>query len=185
MASERQIAANRYNARNSTGPRSTTGKKRAARNSLRHGLTINTALSQDCEAVEPLARQIVGNTADEFVLERARAAARAQLDLARVREIKVALINQVSAFGDLGLRPRFRTLREVRIFLGLTVRSKTPDPLPEMPSKEPERTAEAVRRLLPELGKLRRYERRAFTARDRALRELSFAKRSQYLDLKQ
>jgi hypothetical protein len=32
MASERQIAANRRNARKSTGPRSGAGKKRASRN---------------------------------------------------------------------------------------------------------------------------------------------------------
>jgi hypothetical protein len=39
MASERQIEANRRNARNSTGPRSRSGKKRASANAFRHGLT--------------------------------------------------------------------------------------------------------------------------------------------------
>jgi hypothetical protein len=33
------------------------------------------------------------------------------------------------------------------------------DPLPAMPAQEPERTAEAVRRILPELIPLQRYER--------------------------
>ena len=37
MATERQIAANRRNALHSKGPRSIGGKKRASRNSLRHG----------------------------------------------------------------------------------------------------------------------------------------------------
>ena len=41
MASERQIAANRRNARKSTGPRSGAGRKRASRNAYRHGLTLN------------------------------------------------------------------------------------------------------------------------------------------------
>jgi hypothetical protein len=41
MASERQIAANRRNARKSTGPRSGAGKKRASRNAYRHGLTLS------------------------------------------------------------------------------------------------------------------------------------------------
>jgi hypothetical protein len=41
MASERQIAANRRNARKSTGPRSAAGKKRASRNAYRYGLTLS------------------------------------------------------------------------------------------------------------------------------------------------
>ena len=44
-----------------------------------------------------------------------------------------------------------------------------PDP---MPLQEPERSAEAIRRSLPELLKLDRYERRATSRRDRAVREL-------------
>jgi hypothetical protein len=38
MATARQIAANRLNARRSTGPRSLAGKRRSRRNALRHGL---------------------------------------------------------------------------------------------------------------------------------------------------
>lgn len=41
-----------------------------------------------------------------------------------------------------------------------------------MPSQEPERSAEAVRRVLPELRKLDRYERRAAARRDRAVLHL-------------
>ena len=43
---------------------------------------------------------------------------------------------------------------------------------PSMPSSEPERSAEAARRALPELLKLDRYERRAVARRDRAIRHL-------------
>jgi hypothetical protein len=39
MASERQIAANRQNARRSSGPRSNAGKRRSSANALRHGLS--------------------------------------------------------------------------------------------------------------------------------------------------
>ena len=39
MATQRQIAANRANARKSTGPRTEAGKRRAKRNALTHGLT--------------------------------------------------------------------------------------------------------------------------------------------------
>jgi hypothetical protein len=50
------------------------------------------------------------------------------------------------------------------------------DSLATMPTQEPERTAEAVRRALPELRKLDRYERLAVARRDRAIHEI--AKRS-------
>jgi hypothetical protein len=46
-------------------------------------------------------------------------------------------------------------------------------PLATMPNKEPERTAEAIRRALPELRKLDRYESRAVARRDRAIREIT------------
>jgi hypothetical protein len=39
MASKDQIQANRLNAKKSTGPKTFSGKSRASRNSLRHGLT--------------------------------------------------------------------------------------------------------------------------------------------------
>ena len=41
-----------------------------------------------------------------------------------------------------------------------------------MPSQEPDRSAEAVRRVLPELRQLDRYERRAAAQRERAVRNL-------------
>jgi hypothetical protein len=42
---------------------------------------------------------------------------------------------------------------------------------PKLPTKEPDRTAEAIRRSLPELIKLDRYERRAALLLDRTMRE--------------
>lgn len=44
MTSPRQIAANRLNARKSTGPRTLAGKRRSRRNALRHGLTAETLI---------------------------------------------------------------------------------------------------------------------------------------------
>jgi hypothetical protein len=50
------------------------------------------------------------------------------------------------------------------------------DTLPEMPKEEPHRTAEAVRRALPSLLRLARYEMRAVARRDNAIRTLGFGK---------
>ena len=93
MASDRKIAANRRNACRSTGPRSRGGKQRAGRNSFRHGLSISSSASCAAEA-EPLARQIAGDTNNAIILERARAVAYAELDLARVQRAKIALIER-------------------------------------------------------------------------------------------
>ena len=44
MATEKQIAANRQNAKSSTGPRTEYGKRRSRRNAMRHGLTAETVI---------------------------------------------------------------------------------------------------------------------------------------------
>ena len=102
MASERQIAANRRNGRKSTGPRSGAGRKRASRNAYRHGLTLSiSSTAAFAKQLDKLVHKIAGDTEDEIVLERARAFAQAELELARVRRAKVALIERASAFGEL------------------------------------------------------------------------------------
>src|SRR5207342_498189 len=97
MATERQIAANRRNAVNSTGPRSSAGKRRARRSSYRHGLSVAAA---GCpEQVERLAREIAGAGADATVLEQARSIAQAQLDLTQIRRVRTSLIQRTTEFG--------------------------------------------------------------------------------------
>ena len=63
-------------------------------------------------------------------------------------------------------------------FLGAKLWKNRPkfavDSLPELPTEEPQRSAEAVRRALPALVKLQRYERRAVAKRDQAIRALAF-----------
>jgi hypothetical protein len=182
MASERQIAANRRNARGSTGPRSTSGKKRTSQNAYRHGLTKPISSAEFAREAEMLARQIAGDTEDKITIERARDAAEAELELARVRRVKVALIERVAAFGRFDVPSRFASPKDeaawiLQHFWGATLWKGRPklaiDPLPAMPSQEPQRTAEAVRRILPELTKLNRYESRAVTRRDRAIRAIT------------
>jgi hypothetical protein len=178
VASERQISANRRNALKSTGPKSRAGKKRAASNSLRHGLSITSV--PECEAVESLARRIAGDIASDAVLGHARAAARAHTHLAGIRALETEIINRTFLFGTLELRVRYRsTTAEIR-YIKMQLKTGQPfslppriDPLGPMPSEEAERMDEALRRSLPALRNLYRYERRAITQRDRALSEIS------------
>jgi hypothetical protein len=181
MTSERQIAANRRNARNSTGPRSTSGRKRASQNAFRHGLTTRVSSAEFDREVETLARQIAGDTEDRVTLELARDAAEAELELARVRRVKAALIDRMAAFGRFDVPNRFASPKDelawiLQHFFGATLWKGRPkfavDPLPALPSQEPQRTGEAVRRALPDLLKLHRYECRAVTRRDRAIRAM-------------
>jgi len=119
MASERQIAASRRNARKSTGPRSGAGRKRASRNAYRHGLTLSiTSTAAFAKQLDKLARKIAGNTDDAILLERARAIAQAELDLARVRRAKVALIERAPAFEELD-QPRLTVARSLMRLTGV------------------------------------------------------------------
>jgi hypothetical protein len=178
VPSERQIAANRRNARKSTGPRSGAGRKRASRNAYRHGLTLSiTSSAALAKQLDKLVRKVAGDTDDPIILERAREIAQAELDLARVRRAKVALIERASAFGELDPPQLFSTVSQViRFFNELDrdtlSRSEPIDSSATMPSQEPYRLAEAVRRVLPELRKLARYEHRAAVRRNQAVRAL-------------
>ena len=165
MATEKQIAANRRNARKSTGPRSRAGKKRASRNSYRHGFSYGVAAADEfVKHVEALAQKIAGHGADAVALEIARWVARAELDLVQIRRAKVALIARMSEFGELEVPDPLRTGRNIVRFLTSIDRGRPLDlsvPVPpSVSSSRPERSAEAVRRALPELLKLDRYERR-------------------------
>jgi hypothetical protein len=173
VATERQIAANRRNARNSTGPRTRAGKQ----NAYRHGLSLRTR-EATARHIEQLARKIGGDSKDGLILEHARNAARATIDLATVRRVRLALIERASALGALESPRLFRSAAEARRFLVSIERGEMPIvPQPvgisTMPLQEPERTAEAVRRALPELIKLDRYESRAAARRDKAFREIA------------
>ena len=61
MATDKQIAANRLNAQNSTGPRTDDGKRRSRRNAFRHGLTAETVIDihEDPAAYRALERAIM------------------------------------------------------------------------------------------------------------------------------
>jgi hypothetical protein len=185
MASQKQIEANRRNARNSAGPRSASGKKRASRNAFSHGLSRPTFGAEHMRAVEALASRILGDhgkAKDQHALASAREIAEADFELARVRRIKVALIERAHALGWLEPRKLFCTKKDeaasvAQYFLGATLGNIRPkcalDPLPPMPDEEPARTVEAFRRVIPDLLRLCRYESRAAAHRDRAIRELT------------
>jgi hypothetical protein len=150
MASERQIVANRRNARRSTGPRSSAAKKRTSKNAYRHGLSLSLVSSSIfAKRLDKLARKIAGDSKSVIIREHARAAAQAVLDLARIRQVKVALIKGVSALGALGAPQDILSVMKAYLYVELALEGKIPrgrppkipqpvDPLATMPSQEPE-----------------------------------------------
>jgi hypothetical protein len=95
MASDRKIAANRENAKKSTGPRSEMGQRRSRRNAFRHGLAIDLrserSVDPDIEAMAKAIASTIGPTATAGVL--ARQLAEAEVDLLRIRKIRASLFN--------------------------------------------------------------------------------------------
>jgi hypothetical protein len=178
MTSARQLAANRQNARKSTGPRSAAGKHRASFNSFRHGLSSGGPIMErgHRERVELLARHLADGLGPT-VLEEAWTAAAAHCELMYIRRMQLALIERIKTFGTLDVpfaptRPAKDVwhMLEMRIATGLF--PPPPDHEATLPTTDPERTTEALRRALPELLKLTRFERRAAARRDRALNAL-------------
>jgi hypothetical protein len=156
MASERRCAANRANAKKSTGPKSRAGKMRSSRNAYRHGLSAAPPCDTTWTArVDRLARKIVNSAGQAIELAEARIIAEAQLEIERA----LAPITVISAqiFAHLGndRQPALSALRPS----GMTV-----SPPPE------KKTLDSVGHLLKLWKKLDRYLHRALVRRDRAVR---------------
>jgi hypothetical protein len=99
MNPARRRAANRANARASTGPKSHAGKARSAQNARRHGLGAPALPDPGWSSeIEALAREIAGWDESSPRRAIARRIAMAQIDLVRVRRARRDLL--AGAGGD-------------------------------------------------------------------------------------
>jgi hypothetical protein len=164
MTSERQIAANRRNAQKSTGPRSRSGKRRAARNSRKHGLAAPiSGQTEYASLIDKLASKISGKIADPGIRECARLIASAQLELDRFRRVQIGSIECGRMF-EPNDEQHDEGPPEGGHAIGVDFVIKRSRSFREVDE------AEAVRRALPKLTKIVRYERRAAKKRDDAVR---------------
>jgi hypothetical protein len=141
MASPRKIVANRRNAQHSTGPRTAKGKSRSKRNALRHGLAVTLpTIGASGREVERLASAIAGQDSDPCRRYFAVMAAEAELELRRVRAVRLSSLIPQTPAGS--------------------------------PPPDSQQKTENLAATLPNLLRLDRYERRALSRRNRALRQL-------------
>jgi hypothetical protein len=96
MATEKQIAANRANAKKSTGPRSLAGKLKSSRNAYRHGLSSPSRLDPVMSAqTEVIVRALIGGDENEEKVRAATEFATAHLELLRIRSMRADLMAMV------------------------------------------------------------------------------------------
>jgi hypothetical protein len=139
MISTDKIAANRRNARSSTGPRTAAGKRKVAGNALRHGLIVSLHADPAMSAeVARIAAALAGPDASPHLRALVTPVAEAQVDVVRVRNARAKLIDlavatAAGAQGETGaivdslpnlvrleryersaMRRRYRAIRELR-----------------------------------------------------------------------
>jgi hypothetical protein len=174
VTSELKINANRANSRASTGPRTRYGRARAARNALRHGLSLpvcsDPVLS---EHVEALTREIAGADANAEIQASARLIAEAQIDLRRVRQARHQLLTD--ALRDAYCDSRANALAKVKL-LGKLLKPNAADisiaALTNILNSTPQgedKLALILSQEVKRLEALDRYERRALSRRSVAV----------------
>lgn len=183
MSSERKIRANRANSWASTGAKTTHGRAHAARNALRHALSLsiysNPALSEEAEA---LAQKFVGTDVDAEILELARRIAEAQIDLRRVRHVRHRLFSETLSDPDYesAAMQRKKLAAIVRCLRVSGPTAPVPDDVMESVNSKPEgphKLATVLSDEARQLLALDRYERRALWRRKFAVRAFDTARR--------
>jgi len=201
MPSSRKIAANRTNARRSTGPRTATGRLRASLNALKHGLAVPASAHPEFQHdIDQLARVLAGEAQDDpIVMVRALRVAEAAIEVQRARRARHELLRRWDLTSGVPrvikppeTPPDPRPARERLAHLAheksrealiralersMKRLSRMVKPLPPRDDSRQEAARNAAwDDLLHQLGRLDRYERRARSRRDRAIKEFDFAK---------
>jgi hypothetical protein len=100
MASEKQIAANRANAKRSTGPKSALGKSKSSRNAVRHGLSRPLSIDANSAEAQAIAHALIADGADDQQHSAAAELAAAQLELLRIRAERGRMLASFESSSD-------------------------------------------------------------------------------------
>jgi hypothetical protein len=180
LTSDAKIKANRANARASTGPKTAQGRARAARNALRHGLSLppyaNPPLSEEVEA---LAREIAGTDASAEIRQLACRIAEAQIDLRRVRHARHQFLTD--RLNDEYYESRASQREKMNLICKLLSPNAPDIPMPALSKyltstpQGPQKFATILLQETKQLLAMDRYERRALSRRKFAIREFDAA----------
>lgn len=108
MASEKQIRANRENAKKSTGPTTAAGSLKSSRNAFRHGLSLPLELDPETSEKAKLLVQTFANEGRSLAMSEI---VHAQLDLLRIRTVRNQMLAEPDLLaGDLHQLRRLRAL---------------------------------------------------------------------------
>ena len=183
MASQRKIAANRRNAARSTGPKTAEGKARSRGNALRHALSIPVTGDPRVEAgMVGFARALTGRWAIAALHREAREVTAAFYDLRRVRLARTLLQRRIVESGldfaqvnKIERSPFGNLTRDdiANIFVSMG------SPLPPLTLDAPKPDQLTVEATLEQLTRFERYERRALSRRNKAVRNFARLQRFQ------
>jgi hypothetical protein len=94
MSSNNRVAANRQNARSSTGPRTSSGKAAASRNSRTHGLAVPIYLDEAwSDELDALGGAFIADAGSTETYQARMFAASTLVDLQRIDRAEVDLLN--------------------------------------------------------------------------------------------
>jgi hypothetical protein len=191
-----KLAANRSNGRKSRGPRTAAGKSRSSRNASRHGLAAITCRNPAYFLeIDRMARALCKEDEDPFLFEQALIIAENQLVLRCVAAERIAAIERLRDRTASPLRrddslerakARFRAAkreyeRRVQAKAENSAANSKANSAPKQPDLAPKSTSQskageprdefdAMLRAVPDLDRLERYQRRAWSRRKRAIR---------------
>ena len=122
MATEKQIAANRANAKRSTGPKTAAGRARSSRNAYRHGLSGGMPLEDPAlqAQVNLIAEALIaGQTSSMENSIAAAEFAEAQVKLLEIRKLRQAMLTDLQSrdlqdFSRLAALDRYERLAHTR-----------------------------------------------------------------------
>ena len=175
MVSQRKIETNRRNGRKSCGPRTANGKLRSRVNARKHGLSASVLINPKLQAnTLQLAHAIVGHNADDRVLKQALIVAETELTLQRIHQTRVAFVEEGHIGPIATVLNSGQQSRHPLVFISSGAR-RIPDTM-DTSAPQPTTTGaelDAFIGALPILSNIERYERRAYSRRNKAVQRLS------------
>ena len=197
MTSNRRLVSSRENGKKSRGPQSALGRRKSSKNARRHGLAI--PITQDPifnPGIGTLSQKIAGDISDPSHLDLCQALAEAQSDIMRIRQARVDILADGNLRKFRPNRDRVSVLKMIFRRKLNTIAKMAVDPALPLHLQQAlkfdlgldavyefEETYEKMMNhvipieeglgfIIGKLKALERYERRALSRRNKALREL-------------